>query len=215
VLLDAYWIDQTEVSNRMYRICLNAGACRTPERRAEFNDPDLFSHPVVWVDWQHAEAYCTWAGRRMPTEAEWEKAARGADSRTFPWGSSAIAGYLLNFADRNLNEDWGDPSVDDGYEYSSPVGNYPVGASPYGVRDLAGNVWEWVSDWYDPRYYLNFVEDNPVGPPSSVSRRHTVRGGSFLSDARSVRVAFRDAYTPETAAADLGFRCAVSEPAAP
>jgi serine/threonine-protein kinase len=215
VFLDAYWIDQIEVTNRMYRMCVNAGICPTPQRGSEFDDPDLIDHPVAWVDWQAAAIYCQWAGRRLPTEAEWEKAARGPDERTFPWGSSAIAGHLLNFADRNLDEDWADSSVNDGYEYGAPVGSYPAGAGPYGALDMAGNVWEWVSDWYDPGYYLDTVVENPAGPLSSPTGQHPVRGGSFLSNARNVRVAYRYGYSPTTAAADLGFRCAVSEPAAP
>ncbi len=211
VSLDAYWIDQTEVTNRMYRLCVNAGACQPPARREPFDDPDRIDHPVTWIDWGDAQAYCAWAGRRLPTEAEWEKAARGADGRTFPWGSSAIAGGLLNFADRNLDEDWSDPDVDDGYEYSAPVGSYPAGASPYGALDMAGNVWEWVSDWFDPGYYLDSVADNPTGPLSSPTGTHPVRGGSFLSNARNVRTAYRYGYSPSTAAADLGFRCATTD----
>ena len=211
VFLDAFWIDQTEVTNRMYRPCVNGGACSAPERRAEFDNPNLIDHPVVWVDWRAAAAYCAWAGRRLPTEAEWEKAARGGDGRTFPWGSYPIAGNLLNFADRNLDEDWADLDVDDGHEYSAPVGSYPAGASPYGALDMAGNVWEWVSDWFDPQYYLNSVLENPTGPTSSPAGTISVRGGSFLSTARNVRTAYRYGYSPITAAADLGFRCAVGE----
>ncbi|MFV2044472.1 MAG: SUMF1/EgtB/PvdO family nonheme iron enzyme [Anaerolineales bacterium] len=213
--LDAFWLDQAEVTNRMYRQCVNAGACDSPARRSEFDQPDLTDHPVVWVSRRDAEDYCQWAGRRLPTEAEWEKAARGAEGRTFPWGSGAVAGHLLNFADVNLNEEWADPSVDDGFEYSSPVGNYAAGASPYGALDLAGNVWEWVSDWFDPQYNLDSTADNPAGPASSPAGTYTVRGGSFLSDARNVRAAYRYGYSPDTSAADLGFRCAVSASAVP
>jgi formylglycine-generating enzyme required for sulfatase activity len=215
VILDPFRIDQTEVTNRMYRQCVNAGACPAPARSMEFDDPNMIDHPVVWVDWQAAATYCTWAGRRLPTEAEWEKAARGTDGRTFPWGSFPIAGHLVNFADRNLDEDWADPSIDDGHEYSAPVGSYPAGASPYGALDMAGNVWEWVNDWFDPAYYLDSVTNNPDGPFSSPTGTHSVRGGSFLSNARNLRAAYRYGYSPNTAAADLGFRCASNEAAAP
>jgi serine/threonine-protein kinase len=214
VYLDVYWIDETEVSIRMYRLCVNAGACQPPARRGEFDDPDFADHAVQWVDWQDAKAYCTWAGRRLPTEAEWEKAARGTDGRRYPWGVS-IAGNLLNFADRNLDEDWADATVDDGFEYGAPVGSYPAGASPYGALDMAGNLWEWVSDWYDPMYYLDSVSDNPQGPLSSPTGMHPVRGGSFLSNARNVRTAYRYGYSPSTATADLGFRCAVGDTVSP
>ncbi|MFQ5921840.1 MAG: bifunctional serine/threonine-protein kinase/formylglycine-generating enzyme family protein [Anaerolineales bacterium] len=210
VFLDAYWIDQTEVTNRMYRLCMNAGACAPPQRRTEFDNPDLSDHPIVWVIWRDAEQYCEWGGRRLPTEAEWEKAARGIGDRAFPWGSAAIAGHRLNFADRNLGEPWADQTVDDGHEYTAPVGSYPAGASPFDVLDMAGNVWEWVRDWYDPQYYLDSVSENPAGPGSSPTGSHPVRGGSFLGDARNVRATYRYGYSPETAAADLGFRCAMN-----
>lgn len=201
VLLDAFWLDQTEVTNSMYRLCISARACDFPARPVEFSNPDFTDHPIVWVSWRDAEDYCQWAGRRLPTEAEWEKAARGADSRMFPWGSGSIAGHRLNFADANLDEEWADASVDDGFEYSSPVGNYAAGASPYGALDMAGNVWEWVSDWYDSRHYLSSASEDPTGPDSSPSGFHPVRGGSFLSDARNVRTAYRFGYSPDTSAA--------------
>ncbi|MFQ5942323.1 MAG: bifunctional serine/threonine-protein kinase/formylglycine-generating enzyme family protein [Anaerolineales bacterium] len=212
VMLDAFWMDQTEVTNRMYRMCVMAGACDFPSRAPQFDNPDLTDHPVVGVNWRDAEDYCEWAGRRLPTEAEWEKAARGSDGRTFPWGFSAIAGHRLNFADASLDELWADASEDDGFMYSSPVGNYPAGASPYGALDMAGNVWEWVSDWFLSRYYLNSASENPAGPASSPTNSHTVRGGSFLSNARNVRAVYRFGYSPDTSAADLGFRCAMDAP---
>jgi formylglycine-generating enzyme required for sulfatase activity len=216
VFLSAFWIDQTEVTIRMYWLCLNAGACAPPPAHNEFDNPEDFAdRPVKWVKWQDAWDYCTWAGRRLPTEAEWEKAARGQDGRTYPWGSGAVAGHRLNLADVKLEEDWADASIDDGWAYTAPVGSYPAGASPYGALDMAGNVWEWVGDWYDPRYYVNSASENPTGPDSSPTGSHPVRGGSFLSDARNVRAAYRYGYTPQTAAADLGFRCAASAPALP
>jgi len=210
VLLEAFWIDRTEVTNRMYRLCVNADECNPPERRSSFDDPNQADQPVVWVSWPGAEEYCQWAGRRLPTEAEWEGAARGTDERTFPWGSSGPAGQLVNFADQSLKEDWADRSVDDGFEYAAPVGSYPSGASPYGALDMAGNVWEWVGDWFDSAYYLDSPKENPAGPSSSAAGTHVVRGGSFLSNVRNLRTAYRYGYSPTTAAADLGFRCALS-----
>ena len=214
VHLDGYWIDRTEVTNRIYRLCVNTGVCRPPEPRLTFDDPEHVDHPVAWVNWVQAQGYCGWAGRRLPTEAEWEKAARGTDARPFPWGSSGPGSQLLNFADFNLKEDWADQSVDDGYETTAPAGRYPSGTSPYGAMDMAGNVWEWVSDWFNPGYYLDSPGQNPAGPEAA-SGAHTVRGGSFLSNVRNVRTTYRYGYSPDTTAADLGFRCAMSEATAP
>ena len=211
VLLDGFWIDRTEVTNRMYRLCVNADECNPPERRSSFDDPNQVDQPVVWVSWPGAEEYCAWAGRRLPTEAEWERAARGTDERTFPWGSSGPAGQLVNFADQSLKEDWADPSVDDGFEYAAPVGSYPSGASPYWVLDMAGNVWEWVGDMFDAGYYLDSPLENPSVPDAASSGAYTVRGGSFLSNVRNIRTTYRYGYSLTTTAADLGFRCAMSQ----
>jgi serine/threonine-protein kinase len=208
VVLLAYWIDRTEVTNVAYRRCVEAGTCQPPERASWFNDPDMTENPVVWISWSDAAAYCHWVDGRLPSEAEWEKAARGVDGRRFPWGASLPEGDRLNFADANLDEPWAERGVDDGYEYSASVGSYPSVASPFGALDMAGNVWEWVADWYDERYYLAQPSTDPHGPDASPTNTRGVRGGSFLSTRRNVRAAFRFGYSPNTVAADLGFRCA-------
>ncbi len=115
---------------------------------------------------------------------------------------------MLNFADSNLDADWADLTVDDGHEYTAPVGSYPDGRSAFGAFDMAGNVWEWVADWYDPNYYRESAPENPAGPASSPAGTRVVRGGSFLSNRRNITAVYRFGYAPETAAADLGFRCA-------
>jgi eukaryotic-like serine/threonine-protein kinase len=200
VELRGFWIDPTEVTNAQYSQCMQQGVCRAPARSSSYSRPDYFgnpvyaAYPVVYVTWDDADTFCRWAGGRLPTEAEWEWAARGSDERLYPWGNQAPAPVLLNF----------DFSVGD----TSTVGNYPAGASPYGVLDMAGNVAEWVADWFENDYYAQSPLSDPMGPAATGVR--VIRGGSWLDNGNMVRVDLRIGYPPDSAFADIGFRCAES-----
>ena len=159
VLLDAFWIDRTEVTKAQYQRCVEAGVCAAPS----CSGTGKGDHPVVCVSWRDASKYCAWAGRRLPTEAEWEKAARGTDGRKYPWGNQDVVGNLLNFCDINCSNSWKEAAVNDGYAETAPVGTYLAGASPYGAWDMAGNVWEWVADWYDGTYYAKSPAETHKG----------------------------------------------------
>jgi formylglycine-generating enzyme required for sulfatase activity len=168
-----------------------AGASwRAPHGPASEARPD---HPVVQVTWFDADAYCRWAGRRLPTDAEWERAARGTDERRFPWGN--------HWDPARAN---GAMAVGD----TTPVGSYPDGASPVGALDMTGNVYEWVHDWYAPDYYANSAPRNPTGPPTGTFR--VSRGGAFTYPVIMLRAAFRERLTPENRHDHNGFRCAAS-----
>lgn len=204
VTLDGFWIDRTEVTNGQYEECVTDGACN----RSGYADDPVFNgkdYPVVGVSWYDAKAYCEWAGGRLPTEAEWEYAARGPESFDFPWGNT-FAGENLNFCDTNCEiEDSRDETADDGYARTAPVGTYPAGESWVGAQDMAGNVWEWVNDWYDADYYRNSPERNPHGPSSGEVK--VLRGGSWSSVGQYVRSANRNDLDPTNSYINLGFRC--------
>ena len=202
VYLDAYYVDKYEVTQGDYDQCLQAGKCTENNKHYGFTGPQ---QPVVGVDWNDAKSYCEWAGKRLPTEAEWEKAARGTDGRKYPWGNQ-FDGTKLNFCDKNCEKYWANKSVDDGYEKTAPVGSYPAGASPYGALDLAGNVSEWVADWYEHYYYSNSPDRNPNGPASGTV--HVIRGGSWANDAilGGPRASFRS-YPSVNMDNTIGFRC--------
>ena len=214
VQLDAYYMYKTEVTVAQYRkFCQATDREMPPEPTWKWQD----THPIVNVSWDDAQAYATWAGASLPTEAQWEKAARGGDRRVFPWGDAwpppEGAG---NFADETLKASgklpkWflTIPGYTDGYARISPVGAFA--ATPYKLHDLAGNVWEWCADWYGEEYYKDVPAINSTGPATGISR--VMRGGCWLyNDPIGFRAAGRFTAVSSNRSGDLGFRCVVASP---
>lgn len=205
VYLDAFYIDKYEVTNRLYKACVDAGTCQPPldfssaTRSSYYGNPDFDNHPVIYVDWNMAKSYCEWRGAQLPTEAQWEKAARGTDARTYPWGEG-VSCDRANYWPKD------EACIGD----TTEVGTYESNASPYGVYDMAGNVMEWVGDWYSSKYYWDSPASNPLGPASGEER--VFRGGSWMSSDHGVRSAARHwpwksfGHVPHYSQ-DLGFRC--------
>lgn len=219
VYLDAFWIDQYEVTNGMYAKCVEAKICFAPmgyffgdpvfnldleivsymPDNSKFldqvaTDPDFFNQPVIDIIWDYANTYCRWVDRRLPTEAEWEKAARGVDRRTYPWGETVdcTKANFFSCVDR-----------------PSRVGSFEDGQSPYGAYDMAGNAMEWVADWYGSSYYQISPYENPLGPEAGLYR--VFRGGSWASDDNAGRSTNRPGYMASVPIDFIGFRCASSE----
>jgi formylglycine-generating enzyme required for sulfatase activity len=219
VRLDAYFIDETEVTNGQYRVCVEVGECAPPDRpgatyhEAYYGDPGFDDYPVIFVNWYDARDFCAWRGVRLPSEAEWERAA-GFDpvqavKFRYTWGDE-FDGTLLNFCDARCSRSDRDISVDDGHADTAPVGSYSGGRSPSGLFDMLGNIMEWVADWYDSRYYAQSTDVNPQGPLQGDFK--VIRGGSWLSGQDDVRVTARSSLDPTVSRANLGFRCAVTAP---
>jgi len=224
--LDAYWVDRTEITNSMYRECVKSGACQEPSHLIFYNDPTYADHPVEYVSWTNSVNYCAWVGRRLPTEAEWEKVAswdpNTNQQRIYPWGNTYDC-RKGNFDDETemdaslVEKD----AVDcDGFVRSAPVGSYPDGASIYGALDLGGNVWEWVHDAFievDPfnatiqNYYAISPAKNPQGVDPKITDYRSMRGGSYNFTFGVGRSAYRLWFGLDDSYDGVGFRCASSE----
>ncbi|MCJ7717453.1 MAG: formylglycine-generating enzyme family protein [Anaerolineales bacterium] len=208
VKLDAFWIDQTEVTNQGYLGCVEDQVCSLPSdlgsftREKYFGDSFYADYPVVWITRDQAVEYCSWAGGRLPTEAEWEYAARGPESRTFPWGEE-FESSRANYCDASCAAGVFDPSYDDGFPETAPVGSFPTGMSWCGALDMAGNVREWVADWF--YYYSADPQTNPVGPVDG--DKHTAKGGCWLDSPENLRASNRGQNTRDYTRHKVGFRC--------
>lgn len=194
VHLDPFYIDRCPVTNEQYRMFTLATGHRAPPHWRRGNYAlGMDEHPVVNVSWRDAQAYAEWAGKRLPTEAEWEKTARGTDERNYPWGNRFVEGERCN----NTNS----------FGSTTPVNEFPDGRSPYGVWDMAGNVYEWCADYYDEEYYETGPDVDPRGPEEG--RERAVRGGCFAESRAAVRTTYREGLRQEETSDRIGFRCAM------
>ena len=194
VYLDAFWISKLQVTNAMFNACVAAGSCNYSAGHAtnpNYLDPLFANHPVVYVSWDMAQTYCRWTGGRLPTEAEWEKAARGPDGQRYPWGTDMAR---IKYA--NANNEVGNTTA---------VGTFPFGTSYYGALDMGGNVREWVSDWYDADYFSVSPVANPQGPESGDAK--VLKGASYKDPWVYSRSANRLSHEPASPGAVRGFRC--------
>lgn len=201
IFLDTYSIDRYEVTNHQYQQFIMATGHRKPGLPSRYAKSGSkvrgVNQPVVYVSWDDASEYCRWKGKRLPTEAEWEKAMRGKDGRLWPWGDKEQAN----------GANWA--RVQDGYEVSASVGSFQADKSPYGVMDGAGNVIEWVNDWYDETYYKNSPEQNPPSPEYGTYR--VLRGGGYTTTGGDIRITSRSKMMPDFRDETIGFRCAISK----
>jgi formylglycine-generating enzyme required for sulfatase activity len=204
VYLDNYYIDKYEVTNALYEPCVRAAVCKPPVRAdsytqsSYYGNPRYNDYPVVYVDWNMAKSYCEWRGASLPTEAQWEKAARGSEEPIYPWGKDVDC-QKANYTDGSRVCIGG----------TTRAGSYESGKSPFAVYDMAGNVWEWVADWYSEDYYRNSISSsNPLGP--DFGRARIARGGSWTRSSGEIRAANRINYAPTYYNFDLGFRCATA-----
>ena len=205
--LDAFYIDKYEVTNALYKVCVKAGACKEPFDTLLYDPSPRLNHPVIDIDWNMARTYCQWRGEgsRLPTEAQWEKAARGNDGRTYPWGETLD----MKYANYNSHD-------------TKPIGGYLFVKSPYGIYDMTGNVSEWVSDWYSLYYYKTVIDLNisnhpgPIVAPfssSDVNYGRVLRGGNWKeTNASHLSTTYRDWAKPESRSTQWGFRCAKDAP---
>jgi eukaryotic-like serine/threonine-protein kinase len=208
VFLDAFWMDKTVITNTMYAVCVKAGGCTPPQatdsqtRSDYYGNPQYNNYPVINVGWYQAEAYCSWAGQAsganvsLPSEAQWEKAARSPAGFRYPWGEASPTCVLANYAGCTRD--------------TTAVDAHPDGASPYGVLDMAGNVWQWMNDWYSKDYYSESPQNNPQGPATGKDK--VLRGSSWGYTTYYLRSAGRQNDTPANARDDVGIRCSRSLP---